>query len=495
MKSFDKEKAKACISSAICVCAIALLSLLFSLTAYSQFFVKRCAGTDSSVFQYVARIMQNGGTPYLDTFDHKGPFLYVLNLLARSISPEKGLWIIELFFLFSFFFIAYKIARLFCRKCTSVLVLIPLLPALNQYFEGGNLTEEYALPFIAGAIYIFTDYFLNSRITRFRLFLCGASLGAVILLRVNMIAVWVVMCLGVLYQCIVTKNFKKIPFFLLYFLLGFLSFILPFILWLGIRGGLKAFWSDYILFNFLYAGDDLRANNYAKLNSFLYFLQTPFTAGAVGILGVAFFKKKDLLNLLYALCFGGTLLFICISGQTYNHYGMVLLPLLILPIAYLGKACDKAFSENHLGVIFLAAYLLISTVLPTWQTLVGHGIYVYQNRGGSNVDPNVQTVCTWIESNTKEDDPILVCGNFNEIYNRSNRFAPTRYSYQSPICSVNPEMEEEFFKEIEEDLPAAIFLPLDFFAYERMQEYIQRHGYILSQTEAPVPGAELYLLS
>ncbi|MBO6066224.1 MAG: hypothetical protein J6P36_07375 [Lachnospiraceae bacterium] len=29
-------------------------------------------GRDSSIFHYVARVMKDGGMPYLDTFDHKG---------------------------------------------------------------------------------------------------------------------------------------------------------------------------------------------------------------------------------------------------------------------------------------------------------------------------------------------------------------------------------------------------------------------------------------
>ena len=34
-------------------------------------------GTDSSVFRTVAMVMQQGGMPYLDSFDHKGPLLFV----------------------------------------------------------------------------------------------------------------------------------------------------------------------------------------------------------------------------------------------------------------------------------------------------------------------------------------------------------------------------------------------------------------------------------
>ena len=490
----NQKKVKGAVFSALCILALFLISLLFSLSAKSQFLVDQSFFTDSSVFRYVARVMQAGGTPYLDTFDHKGPFLYVLNALALWLSPDKGLWLVELISLFFFFLMSYRIARLFCRKSTSVIATLALLPALNQYFEGGNLTESYALPFIAGAIYIFSDFFLNGNITRFRLFLCGACLGAVLLLRVNMIAVWVVMCIGVLVHCIVSREYKKIFFFLLYFFIGLLTFILPFIIWLASEGALRDFWKDYILFNFTYAADDQRANVYAKMDSFLYFLHTTFTAASFAIIGIAIFTKKTLLNILYFLSLLVTLLFICISGQTYGHYGIVIVPLLIIPAAYLGKACDKARAENHLGTVFLSLILLVYTVLPTWSSLITGGISLYQNRGSSDLAPDVSLICDWIHENTSPDDPVLVCGNRNDIYNQSGRFAPTQYSYQSPICSINPEMEAEFFRELEENKPAAIFLPDDYFAREKMLEFITRHNYIQSLPEQEVFGASFYLL-
>ena len=34
-------------------------------------------GTDSSVFRTVALMMRRGGMPYRDTFDHKGPLLFI----------------------------------------------------------------------------------------------------------------------------------------------------------------------------------------------------------------------------------------------------------------------------------------------------------------------------------------------------------------------------------------------------------------------------------
>ena len=37
--------------------------------------------TDSGVFRYIAYAMQRGALPYVDSFDHKGPLIYLLNYL------------------------------------------------------------------------------------------------------------------------------------------------------------------------------------------------------------------------------------------------------------------------------------------------------------------------------------------------------------------------------------------------------------------------------
>ena len=108
---------------------------------------------------------------------------------AKFISKQIGLWIVELITLFISFAIMYKISRLKCGRLVSFGILLLSCAPLFQYFQEGNLTEEFALPFISASIYIFADYFLNERISKLRLLCCGFSFGAVCMLRVNMIPI------------------------------------------------------------------------------------------------------------------------------------------------------------------------------------------------------------------------------------------------------------------------------------------------------------------
>ena len=76
--------------------------------------------TDSSVFTYVGRVMQQGGMPYLDTFDHKGPLLYLIEVLGLTIHREIGIWILEVLSLTIGLIYAYRCARLYgCERVSS----------------------------------------------------------------------------------------------------------------------------------------------------------------------------------------------------------------------------------------------------------------------------------------------------------------------------------------------------------------------------------------
>ena len=59
--------------------------------------------------------------PYRDSFDHKGPLLFIINFLGNKISSYRGIWVFELLFMVITIFILYKIARMSCKIVTSYL--------------------------------------------------------------------------------------------------------------------------------------------------------------------------------------------------------------------------------------------------------------------------------------------------------------------------------------------------------------------------------------
>lgn len=458
---------------------VALLSFLVSLQASNHIWRTGNTGVDSSVFQYVARVIRSGGMPYRDTFDHKGPLLYLINVLGMQAAEWRGIWVLELLAIFVTFYFMYKLARLCVGRGMSVLLLIISSGPLFVYFEGGNLVEEYAIPFIAVSTYIFADYFLKAKINPLRLIVCGFSFAAILLLRPNMCALWVVMCIGVLVQCIREKQQKALIPFILYFMAGALALLIPVLLWLAVNGAFQAFIDDYILFNALYSSNDKYATVSRRVESFAFFLDNGSILFPICGLSYTWYMKRKYFDLLHLAYLGTALLLICIAGQQFNHYGMILVPALIYPLARTAAALKETEWGGQLSAL-LVAYLLVSFASSLWLGGLKDAAAAYDEKDRPHFGTQEQEVVDMVVGYTQPDDKILVVGNWDIIYNLSNRFAATKYSYQIPPLSIDLQRAGEFYEEIERSKPKVIVIPLSMRGrniYQWTCQYVLDHDY------------------
>lgn len=431
---------------------------------------------DSSVFKTIAMAMNKGLMPYLNTFDHKGPLLYIINFLGLKISPYRGVWIFEFISVFATLHYMYKIGRLKCNKVISFFLSVFSISMLFIYFEGGNFTEEYAMPFIAGSLYIFLDYIFNGVINKKRLVLCGLSFGAVLMLRPNMVGTWVVFCLYVLLKCIRNKEFKELKTFILYFLIGMVAIIAPFIIWIGANGALKAFYDAYIGFNKEYS---TAANLSSKLNG-MYKVIINFISNPVIVLSYLITLlsiKKDKKNVIYFIYMVVSMLLISMSGFAYRHYMMIFIPTLVLPFAEIFKECDQVDKKIKSNLITTICILVLSMlVLPSWLTHLSGCIDRFLNRKNDNISPEVREISNIIDEKTNENDKISVYGNYDIIYIISNRLHATKYSYTSPLVNVSDKIKKEYFKELNGEMPKIIVVQKNDSA---IQDFVETHDYSL----------------
>lgn len=464
------------IHDTVCGVVIAVLSFFFSIQSHFNLFMNaRYAGVDSSVFRTVAMYMRDGYMPYRDIFDHKGPLLYLYNRLGMLISDWKGMWVIEWLSLWITFWLIYKIARLICGRLLSLVTLLTVGAALFPYFDGGNYSEEYALPYIAASLFLFADYFLKGRVGRLRLVVCGFCFGAVCLLRANMIAVWLVFCVAVLLKEIREKRYDKLVGFALWFAVGAAVVTVPIVIWLAANGAFGDFIENYLLFNGAYVSDADRASKINQYRAFSYFANNTFVlfSGC----GMCYFcaKKRDIFHVSYLLSFFTSLLMICISGQQYPHYGMVLIPLMSYPTAILLGEKGRQAAENRVFVL-VAAYLLAVAVLPQWISGLDHAAECYWHRGNYVRGDEIGVIADWIRENTGEDDRITVYGNDNIFYVLSDRLSASKYSYQLPIGEVDPDILDEYYAQLRKNHPKVIVVRTDELT-EEMEDFIAQFAY------------------
>lgn len=433
-------------------------------------------GTDSSVFMTVAMMMDKGYMPYRDTFDHKGPLIYLIDYVGRKIAVYRGVWVFEFLFLLITVCYLYKTARILCGRKIACLVIVVQMALLTGYFKGGNLVEEYALPFISVALFIFMDYFVNRRIGRFRLFICGLCFGCVCLLRINMIAVWIVCCIVVLVQCIKWKKWKELGEYIFFFVLGLMTVGMPIIIWLGVTRSLQPFWEQYIEFNMLYSS----RNPQNRMASLLQFVNQPVIVLSL-VTSIYLIRTKE--KLINAICLANmivTLFFISISSAGYEHYCMILIPTITLPMSALFNVCREIFPERQGRFIqfLLIAYFVAGTVAPAWGPLISDSVRGFYERNGSTKSSGVENICRIIEENTNADTSISVYGNSDIFYVLTGRPHATRYSYQFPIGIVMPEIKNRYFVQLKEQLPKVIIVQPSYYD-DPMEQFLYDNDYTL----------------
>ena len=84
-------------SEDIIACVVSfMLAVVFGFNSPFHPWIRGEAYTDSGVFNTVALMMNHGYMPYKNSFDHKGPILYILNWVGNRISRSGGIWAIEI---------------------------------------------------------------------------------------------------------------------------------------------------------------------------------------------------------------------------------------------------------------------------------------------------------------------------------------------------------------------------------------------------------------
>lgn len=448
--------------------------------------------TDSCVFKTVAFYMQRGLMPYRDIFDHKGPLIYFYNYLGQTISYWRGIWFVELVSMVVTLVLLYKIARLLCGRFVSCGALLLATAPIFGCFDGGNFTEEFAMPFIAAATLVFAKYFLFGRVSRLQLMACGFSFGAVLMLRVNMVLVWAVFCIVVLLQCLWEKRVKELVGFIGWFAAGAAILLVPILIWLAVNGAFEAFVRDYILFNMQYVQDPLRASAVNKMLAFFHFINTPIML--VSVLASAFllYQKRDFFHVGYFVYSFLSFVLISISGMVYNHYAMILIPMIMYPIAsllaWVMPAGEKANGSGGAVAVCLIAVLALSP----WMDGLTEAVHMYDERmdmpGASMV---TNEIASYITEHTGEDDRIYVTGNRAVIYAKSQRLCASIYPYSEPIG----EIDETIYSQIDQDLretPPMLIIGETNLVKDQLEQFITEYGYMLVYTA--MDGTVIYAI-
>ncbi|BAJ64634.1 ArnT family glycosyltransferase [Anaerolinea thermophila] len=317
---------------------------IFTLLPYSPWVMKGLH-RDSGVFLYVGQQILNGGLPYRDIWDHKPPVIYYVNALGLLFDNSRwGVWTIELVCLVISSLLAYQLIKKHFGDFVGLIVSTLWLLTLVFVLQGGNLTEEYALVFQFLLLVMFDR--INGKNRSILYFSVGVFSGLMFCIKQTTIGIFLGIIVLTLYKMFGKRQlflFKNI--FLI--ILGWTLFPAFWVLYFYIHGGLPNLLEAFY-YNFVYSSQNKDLlNRLAPLITGIEPLTETgfFQFGMIGyiLLVMDIFLGKDnnkwLVNLLQliAVTLPIEYVLVSLSGHTYKHYYITLLPMLSLSSAYFIK--------------------------------------------------------------------------------------------------------------------------------------------------------------
>lgn len=315
----------------------ALISLFLAagymlIFAYNNTPLGAAIGSDNAMYLTMGTALARGSAPYTEIFDHKGPLLFLLQMLPQAVSGGYSLtavFIQETLMLFACLMMMRAIAKeLDVCPWAAQLVYMAMTCA---FMDGGNLTEEYAnLPAIC-AIYLSIRYFGREE-PEGKLFLPAMGMGvcvmAAFMLRANNMLPIAALVLVLAVGLLITRRYAQLGQCAGGFVTGMLAVTVPIALWLAAKGALREAWYGAIIHNMMYAesgtGDrfaSLFTTNYGHMAIAL----AAFSCLGAGVI----YRKKHRTMLaaamLAAAAAGGLAAFL--SRKFYIHYLMLGAPL------------------------------------------------------------------------------------------------------------------------------------------------------------------------
>ena len=472
-----KGKAKERILVTLTIVLATTIFLILYSTASSV--ILNTYGGDSDIFVMLGKLTKGGMIPYKEFFDHKGPFIILVEYMACLVPNYKvGVFILELIFLSISLIAVYCICKLYFSTKKSVIISVISLFILNVYYEGGNLTEEYCLPFLMWSAYFFVRYVNRqdkSVVThnKWFAFFYGITFAVCALTRITNAMPLCAMVFVIAVYMLFQKQYMEILKNALALILGIIVMVLPFALYFIKNGALDEVIYATFTYNFRYAESQVGAGlTITQRIKMLVYLVPVIMSFFVAVFKGKIFKEKKLTAISIALM---SILAIALqmNGQDYRHYLMIWMPLLIMTICILDV-------KNIKNILFrwIVIASLVGTVLIVGEKNVmllrDSYNYCQQNREKS-YNKSINQVLNEI---TKQKRSKVLAYNIPAKFYISADLKPC-YKYcilQDWQCAHDKDMEQEFETMLKSLKAEYIVIPAN--AQNKHDEFLQEHYHV-----------------
>lgn len=314
------------------ITAISFVSI-FSYTT-SPIYSELSDTPDSPIFQIIGKYWINGsGIPYKDLWDLKGPYIFLINAVGYGLTDTRtGVYIMQIIFMTCTILGILNINLLYYSlKQAVIMTFFSLLP-LSYIYEGGNLTEEYLLPFLSFSFYYIlqwvTEFERSKKTTHFPFyaFLYGIVLGLSLMSRLtnalSLCAAVAIIAFTLLYN----KEYKNLILNASAFLIGFGLSVIPFLFYFHYHHALAEMWKATFLYPIEYASNSTKDVIDIGVHYFILSYWSSLLLLIVVALLIVHNRKVTIRTCLWFMAAFLPFLWFC-QGNGFGHYGMIVFPL------------------------------------------------------------------------------------------------------------------------------------------------------------------------
>lgn len=338
---------------------------------------------DADFFSVIGKYWAKGFLPYVDLWDHKGPFIHFCNAIGYWIAGDRiGVYWIQVFSLSITFYFAYKLLRIeFAYKHSFLLLLLSLFGLLNDYSSAGNNVEEFLLPFLTLSIYLMYKWL--HQVNEYDIqhpykysIVYGVVLGVSILTRMtNAIGI----CGGVAVIAIVLlyrRKWMNLLSNIFGFFIGVVIVVLPFILYFWYYGALDEMLYGTLWYNFEYANTAPDLDPFS-FNQRLYLLKSAINGMSLLIVSLIliFMSNTRLNGFLWFMVSFSSLLWL-MSGNGFHHYFIITYPFFCVLVNELYAFYKDKKNKNCYNLIFVYSSVLILActyeICGTYKSIVSN---------------------------------------------------------------------------------------------------------------------------
>lgn len=411
----------------------ALLGLILLEVVHASNVLRSYPTRDSAVFLYIGQRVLEGGVPYRDVWDHKGPLIYYLNALGIWLGGGRwGVWAVEAASALATLAGLYGLAARRWGVPAALGTVLAFVAGFRYLYDGGNLTEEYALLFQVAAFWLLV---MEKKPQRKTAFLLGLLLAGGFLLRPNLIGTQLV-AVGLLWRRAGAMRRR----WLIWLGAGFLLPLGCFAVYFALQGALTELWDQMFVYNVLYSINTGLGLGERMLVPWRVLKKTWVSlwiglGWLAGIVGLWRSRRKgvDILLLAVVLDLALGLFLYNASARGFRHYFLNILPAGALLAGHLLWLVSGSRQEAR-------RYLSASPAMPYLQALVllawgGVSALVYLPETVERVRSvrAQMDACPQLSETLPAEGRVLMWGIETPYYIVSGRQSPGRWLYQTPL--------------------------------------------------------------